>query len=386
MRHIVLEGWKVSLQRSINDAMLARDTGAPSGAPADVRLVASLGGGVAERCAHGSCDLELHACCPHCLQQLCCEHWRSSLCHEHGSAATCRCGDCKLFASARTNTYASNANHEEALDIELTPTQSAQSLTSEQGESLMLAEDDGHEEETGAVEGNPSQRDSNGSNRSCVKVSRVRHHTLRLGLSAGCAAKMGKPAFIGLTEDGASKWEQCESIKREFSCGNAHKPGQGVERGRGAQAAEGPSCEPLTYSTPASSADMGRADFRHGFDFEARVTTWISDYLERKHDFQQSDLSKHVAVRNYMIGPQLDKSGRGFHYQVMTLIRRGWSAQDARDWTEQLEMDFRTHFHMIDPALLGGSASRCTVVKHPNGEKHAGYACHSHNNPWPVKQ
>ncbi|CAJ1389634.1 unnamed protein product, partial [Effrenium voratum] len=145
-RHIVLEGGKVSLQRSINDAMLARDTGAPSGAPADVRLVASLGGGVAERCAHGSCDLELHACCPHCLQQLCCEHWRSSLCHEHGSAATCRCGDCKLVASARTNTYASNANHEEALDIELTPTQSAQSLTSEQGESLMLAEDDGHEE------------------------------------------------------------------------------------------------------------------------------------------------------------------------------------------------------------------------------------------------
>lgn len=41
---------------------------------------------------------------------------------------------------------------------------------------------------------------------------------------------------------------------------------------------------------------------------------------------------------------------------------------------------------MTDPALLGGSASRCTVVKHPNGEKHAGYAGHSQNNPWPVKQ
>ena len=32
-------------------------------------------------------------------------------------------------------------------------------------------------------------------------------------------------------------------------------------------------------------------------------------------------------------------------------------------------MDFRVRFHMIDPALLGGSASRCTVAKHPNGEK-----------------
>ena len=40
-----------------------------------------------------------------------------------------------------------------------------------------------------------------------------------------------------------------------------------------------------------------------------------------KQELQQSDLGKRVAAERYMIGPELDKSGRGFHSEVVAVIR-----------------------------------------------------------------
>lgn len=70
---------------------------------------------------------------------------------------------------------------------------------------------------------------------------------------------------------------------------------------------------------------------------------------------------------------------------MFTRIRNAWSMAAARDWTEQLEKDFQTHFLEIDPTVLGGTLSRVTVVNKQAANQHAGYSCHAHENPWSTR-
>ena len=217
--------------------------------------------------------------------------------------------------------------------------------------------------------------------------TRVRHHTLRLGLTAACYAKLGRlQAPFLLTADALDRWKESEKHTRVFKCGKVHRPGRGGHGGRAARVEHGPDDFPLSWHTPANNVSLSESDFVHGFELEQQAADWLSQYLACKHKFQNMDKENHVVVNHWMMGAQLDSSGKGLHFQLMTKIRRAWTSADAMKWTDQIELDFKRYFLGVDPNVLGGTLSKCTQVHEKNGEQHAGYACHSHENPWPVRQ
>lgn len=78
---------------------------------------------------------------------------------------------------------------------------------------------------------------------------------------------------------------------------------------------------------------MGPDDFSKGFEYETRVSDWITDYLACKHEFQKAAMEAHVKVSHYMLGPQLDASGEGLHFQFPGL------PETARSWSKK-HLDF----------------------------------------------
>lgn len=71
--------------------------------------------------------------------------------------------------------------------------------------------------------------------------TRVRHHTLRLGLTAARYARLGKPRPpFEMTIDALGRWKDKEQQSRVFRCGKVHRPGRGEHGGRSARVAQGP--------------------------------------------------------------------------------------------------------------------------------------------------
>ena len=53
-----------------------------------------MAGGLAEKCCMEHCNLELYACCPHCLARLCNGCFGSAPCHTHNPRFPCKCRMC----------------------------------------------------------------------------------------------------------------------------------------------------------------------------------------------------------------------------------------------------------------------------------------------------
>ena len=60
----------------------------------EIQLVPSMAGGLAEKCCMEHCNLELYACCPHCLARLCHGCFGSAPCHTHNPGFPCECRMC----------------------------------------------------------------------------------------------------------------------------------------------------------------------------------------------------------------------------------------------------------------------------------------------------
>ena len=145
--------------------------------------MSSLAGGVAEVCEHHGCENELHACCPLCLGRLCIAHLCVSRCHEHGNNATpCPCVECSAKQSSPR-----------ALEIEAVPMQcetQEECGEDEDGETVTFPTNSSTTGETPVVPEQVEPDAKQGVNVKCK--TRVRHHTLRLGLTAACYAKLGR--------------------------------------------------------------------------------------------------------------------------------------------------------------------------------------------------
>ena len=220
------------------------------------------------------------------------------------------------------------------------------------------------------------------------KRTRMRHHTLRLGINAVFFNHngLGQPPLV-LTPEAQERWMSSEKELRMFKCGKIHAPGRGQHGCRAARSEVGPAPVELAWHTPASAVEIGEADFVSGFDFENAVSDWLETYLSLNHAFQKASTTDYqYKVHNYMFGAQLDKGGNGMHYQLMTKVRTDWTADDAKAWTDRLENDFKQHFLGMDMTDMPQTSSRCTMAKEKHQDQHAGYACHSHKNPWAVRQ
>ena len=60
----------------------------------EIQLVPSMAGGLAEKWCMEQCNLELYACCPHCLARLCHGCFGSAPCHTHNQGFPCECRMC----------------------------------------------------------------------------------------------------------------------------------------------------------------------------------------------------------------------------------------------------------------------------------------------------
>lgn len=87
----------------------------------------------------------------------------------------------------------------------------------------------------------------------------------------------------------------------------------------------------------------------------------VRSYLRCKHPFQANDQSHRVSglgltlrvcdlhllflqvIRDFMFGAQLDNSGEGMHYQLITRVH-GWDAATAQQWTDALARNFMSDF------------------------------------------
>lgn len=220
------------------------------------------------------------------------------------------------------------------------------------------------------------------------KRTRMRHHTLRLGINANFFNHngLGQPPLV-LTPEAMQRWMESEKELRKFKCGKIHAPGRGQHGSRTARSDAGPASVDLAWHTPASAVEIGEADFVTGFEYESAVSDWLEAYLQLNHEFQKNDPTAYkYKFHNYMFGAQLDKGANGMHYQLMTKIRSDWTAEDAKDWTDKLENDFKQYFLGMDMTDAQPTSSRCTMAKEKHQDQHAGYACHSHKNPWAVRQ
>ncbi len=355
----------------------------------DASLVPSEAGGVAERCKHRGCSNELWACCTECLQQLCHVHFGASRCHEHGGAGICECQECK--SSTWSNTSSSFQGPELPCAREASAPDSFLVGHSQFEED---ADHPGLVVEEPVATGTPHKDQGGGEgngqgNKQNKKATRIRHHTLRLGLTAECYHAMQRRAPFALTADKLAEWMESAKMVRRFPCGNGFKPAKPGKRL--AASNEPPTALELIYRTPEQEVSLAAKDFLYGYDFESAVTDWIETYLSKGHAFQNGGEGvepdgEHLKVNHYMIGPQLDVSGCGMHYQLITQISSRWDHNAARAWTDQLERCFKQHYLGVEPSSLGGYLSKTTQVKPTNSMQHAGYACHAHEAPWSVRR
>ena len=84
--------------------------------------------------------------------------------------------------------------------------------------------------------------------------SRVRRHTLRLGLTAECFSKLGRAAPFLLNGHAREIWKKNDQLLPRFNCGRGHRPGTGERGCRDARAVAGVEDLTLSWHTPANDA------------------------------------------------------------------------------------------------------------------------------------
>ena len=170
-----------------------------------------------------------------------------------------------------------------------------------------------------------------------TKRVRYRHHTLRLGLSAGHFQAIGKPQpLFQLTPEATQAWKAGEQVMRVFRFRTLHPPGRGANGGRQARASAGPQAVDLGWHTPAANVKLGRVTLKCMSSNAKRcVCVCVASIFSIYRPFWSFDRNflngwgaicsrvmtsraMIILVTNFMFGAQLDKGGAGMHYQLMT--------------------------------------------------------------------